>query len=263
MIDPSDVAFFAPRNVALPKSRIYDAIGKTCGAYCRSMVEFKEAAERLIPASFCFPQTANFFYTRKRLGQPFIYFDRGYFGRGKMSYAGLGSSVGHGNFRVHVNSFQLEKIADRRPGRFETTGLNLSNWRKGGDEIIVAMQSEHYKKYHALRDWEKQALLTLGRHTRRPIRLRYKTRNPSLLEDLANAHALVTHGSIAAVEAAILGVPVFVSEWSAARFVGSTDLTKIDTPVYPPRLDWARALANSQFHFVEIARGAFWERLEV
>jgi hypothetical protein len=79
-----------------------------------------------------------------------------------------------------------------------------------------------------------------------------------LHEDLKGAHCLVTHGSNAAVEAAIMGCPVFVHPDSAASLIGQTDLGLIETPIYPDREPWVRSLAYSQFNERELVDGTLW-----
>jgi hypothetical protein len=82
-----------------------------------------------------------------------------------------------------------------------------------------------------------------------------------LQQDLEGAHALVTHGSIAAVESVICGCPVVVHPDSAAALVGLTDLAKIEKPVYPDRGKWLFSLAYSQFNETELVDGTLWREL--
>jgi hypothetical protein len=82
-----------------------------------------------------------------------------------------------------------------------------------------------------------------------------------LEEALQGAHALVTHSSNVAIEAACLGTPVFVDPASAAAPVGLTDLGQIESPVYPDREPWLSHLAYNQFTFEEIGDGRAWRML--
>ena len=77
-----------------------------------------------------------------------------------------------------------------------------------------------------------------------------------LHEELRGAHALVTHGSIAAVEAVALGCPVFVDAESAAAVMGRTDISQIEKPIYPDnRMPWLHTLAYCQFTKMNSATG--------
>jgi hypothetical protein len=58
-----------------------------------------------------------------------------------------------------------------------------------------------------------------------------------------------------------MGCPVFVHPDSAASLVGRTDLTDIETPLYPDREPWVRSLAYSQFNEAELCNGDLWRLL--
>jgi len=79
-----------------------------------------------------------------------------------------------------------------------------------------------------------------------------------LHDDLRGAHALVTHGSNAAVEAVFMGCPVFVDPCSAAALVGKTNLDEIEEPIYPDRTAWLHSLSYSQFSEKELVDGTLW-----
>jgi hypothetical protein len=76
--------------------------------------------------------------------------------------------------------------------------------------------------------------------------------------ELDSAHCLVTHGSIAAVEAAVMGWPVFVDASAAAALVGSTDFANIESPLYPERERWLWSLSYCQFNEKELCDGTLW-----
>ena len=113
--------------------------------------------------------------------------------------------------------------------------------------------------------WLKNTIDTLKQHTDRPIRLRErpvsrtdrKTQKP---EDwLADVHAVVAFNSVAATEAVLAGVPVFLTgAANAAQPMSNLDLTKIETPWFPDSdqvYEWACHLAYGQFHIDELANG--------
>jgi hypothetical protein len=108
-------------------------------------------------------------------------------------------------------------------------------------------------------------LATLARVTDRPIVVRAKPQPGEaavpLPQALETAHALVTHSSNVAIEAACLGTPVFVSPASAAAPIGRTDLDAIESPAYPDRAAWLAHLAFNQFSFEEIGDGRAWRML--
>jgi hypothetical protein len=111
----------------------------------------------------------------------------------------------------------------------------------------------------------ERTLAELKRHTDRPIVVRAKPQPGEtavpLERALAEAHALVTHSSNVAVEAAIAGTPVFVAPSSAAAPVGLTDLSQIETPVRPDRGSWLAHLAYAQYSMDEVKSGQAWRML--
>jgi hypothetical protein len=120
-------------------------------------------------------------------------------------------------------------------------------------------------KAHACLDWLETTLAQLRSVTDRPIIVREKPKPGEdvvpLPEALRTAHALVTHSSNVAIEAACLGTPVFVSPSSAAAPIGRTDLADLEKPVYPDRTPWLAHLAYNQFSFEEICDGTAWRLL--
>jgi hypothetical protein len=95
--------------------------------------------------------------------------------------------------------------------------------------------------------------------TKRPVVVRDKESKVPLDRELEGSHALLTHGSIAAVEAAVLGYPVFSDSSSTAALVGETDLDRIEQPVRPPRERWLHSLAYSQYTERELCDGTLWK----
>src|SRR5262249_9053412 len=129
---------------------------------------------------------------------------------------------------------------------------------KLGRHIVIAEPSPTYCRFHKIESWRERTIAALKTVTDRPFVVRDKEMQRfgrKLHEDLRGAHCLVTHGSNAAVEAVIMGCPVFVHSDSAAALVGRTDLTAIEHPVYPDRQAWLNALAYSQFNEAELVDG--------
>jgi hypothetical protein len=131
-------------------------------------------------------------------------------------------------------------------------------WTKPGRHIVIAKPSATYDAFHATHSWLDVTIERLKRHTDRPLVIREKLSEKPLAADLEGAHALVTHQSNAAVEAVIMGCPVFVDPGSAAALVGQTDLSLIEAPVYPDRKPWLCSLAYSQFSERELIDGTLW-----
>jgi hypothetical protein len=80
---------------------------------------------------------------------------------------------------------------------------------------------------------------------------------------LVNAWAVVVYSSMAGVQAVMQGVPCFATDPSStSALFGTTDLSKIETPIKPDNREYMAAiLANSQWTLLEIASGLAWEQV--
>jgi hypothetical protein len=190
----------------------------------------------------------------KRSGQYFFYVDHAYFSRG------------HGqSYRVTRNGYEAGPVRECPSDRIRAHDVVLAPWQRGGRNVLVCPPTDYFMAAHGCGDWLEKTLEVLQRHTDRPIVVRHKPRPGETVEPLAEAlskaHALVTHSSNGAIEAVMAGVPVFVSPSSAAAPMGLTDLSLIETPVYPDRHKWLAHLAYCQFSFEEMRSGAAWRIL--
>ena len=177
-------------------------------------------------------------------GNHFLYVDHSYFSRG------------HGrSYRLCLNSFECNTLKDCPDDRRSKFDIPLKPWKKKGEKIIVCPPTEYFVEAHKVYGWLTDTIAKIKLYSDREIVVRKKpspgTSSISLEEQLESAHALVTHSSNVAVEAACLGTPVFTSSSSAASFVGLTDLAKIENPIYPDREMWLNNLTYNQFLFDE------------
>lgn len=184
----------------------------------------------------------------------FFYIDHAYFDRG------------HGkSYRITRNRYEAGPLRKCPSDRFTKLGIEIEPWRKSGREIIVCPPTEYFIEAHLCGDWLDKTLEILRAATDRPIIIREKPQpgetSVPLKTALASAHALVTHSSNVAIEAACFGTPVFVNDASAAAPIGQTDYSKIETPVYPDREPWLKHLAYNQFSIDEIRTGDAWRLL--
>jgi hypothetical protein len=84
----------------------------------------------------------------------------------------------------------------------------------------------------------------------------------SLVEVAARGvHALVTYDSNVAVDAVLLGIPVFVGGCTMADRVASKDLSALMDPFMPDRVEWAHWLAWCQWRRGEMVEGLPWKVL--
>lgn len=175
-------------------------------------------------------------------------------------------------FRVTRNALQaFERLPPDR-ARFAALNVTVQPWRRNGRHIVVCPQSDAFMRdmcswTGGVLAWQEDVLGTLNQYTSRPIVMRHWSADKdalgkTLLEDLKNAHALVTHSSAAAVTALLAGVPVFVTGLCAATPLASGELSRIESPLYPEgRADWAAGLAGAQWTVDELRDGVAWRAL--
>lgn len=259
MIDRSKVVFVTPPSQSATKQSIFRQAARHTAGWIANVHELPDDA---IPVCGQNEELRESIFKWIRTGRTWVYVDRGYFRRGKGSFSWLPKALDEGFRRFHVGCFQLQSLGNTDGRRLRVAGVAESPWQKPGKHIVVASQSLAYEHFHGLRDWTNETVRRLKRLTDRPVVVRPKNSTRPLAMDLRGAHALVTHGSNAAVEAVILGTPVFVDRISAAALVGKTDLAEIENPIRPDRHPWLCALANSQFSIDEMLDGSMWDRVE-
>lgn len=264
MIDPGRAVFFIPAHLRKFKLDLFNRVGATIERAGGRVVrgdfdQLAKAAESLVPVVGCTPELRPLIDIWTAEKKAWIYWDRGYARRVFATWLPRGESGGY--YRWSLNCFQMQRQQDVPADRWNALATPLALWRKNGKHIVVAVPSETYSRFHGLVNWTDKTLDALSRATDRPVIARHKETRRPLQQDLEGAHALVTHGSIAGVEAAILGTPVFVDPSSAAALIGLTDLERIERPWYPDREPWVRSLAYGQFNETELVNGTLWRLL--
>lgn len=264
MIDPRKVCLFQPSELKKFKADLFKRIGDKIEAKGGKVVvgnvaKLQELPKDIIPIIGCstyLRDTVNAWRAKKR---SFIYWDRGYYSRVFATWLPRGKDGGM--YRWHLNSFQLQGIGDYASDRIPGLRPLVADWNKSGNHIVIALPTPSYAKFHGIESWTVETITHLTQVTKRPLVIRDKESKRPLYEDLKGAHALVSHGSNAAVESIFFGCPVFVNKSSAASLVGLTDLNQIESPIYPDREAWLRALSYNQFNETELVDGTLWRLL--
>lgn len=268
MIDPSKVCLFQPAELKKFKADLFRRIGDGIKAQGGRVVfgdhmALDKLPEDVIPIVGCSPYLRPLILDWQARGRRWIYWDRGYYFR--VFATDLPVGINGGMYRWHLNHFQLSKIRDVNQVRWNRQPAPVWDWQREGQHIVIAEPSATYQKFHGIEGWTERTVAALKKVTDRPLVFRDKEMQRfgrKLHQDLKGAHCLVTHGSNAAVEAVIMGCPVFVDVSSAAALVGQTDLGLIETPVYPERQAWLNSLAYSQFTEAEMINGSHWRWID-
>lgn len=263
MVDPAKVALFIPPGLKKFKLKLFERIGKQIGRVIRHDYKLlREIPADIIPITGCSPPLAPYYREWIACGRTFIYWDRGYLRRVFATWLPRGMDGGY--YRWHLNTFQMSEIRDVGDDRWKALRIEkeVRPWRKGGRKIVIADTLPDYWNVRGLpTDWSKQMAVYLKQRTDRPIVIRYKESARSLWDELKDAHCLVAHGSIAAVEAVVMGCPVFVDKESAASLVGRVGFDDLENPVYPDRHQWLCSLAYSQWNEKELCDGTLFRML--
>lgn len=272
MIDASRLAFWVPPELKTFKRKLFDRIAHGIAQhhgkiYYEDYKQLARLSKEQVPVVGCSPYIRPLIDEWVAEGRTWIYWDRGYFRRVFATDLKRGANGGY--YRWHINEYQMSKLRPVNSLRWKMMDQDVWNWQKDGKHIVVAAPSDTYMKFHAIQGWVEKTVAALKQYTDRPLVIRDKEMQASgkrpLHIDLKHAHCLVTHGSNAAVEAVIMGCPVFVEPApgaSAAALVGLTDLSKIETPIYPDRTPWLHSLAHCQFNEGELVNGKLWRSIE-
>ncbi len=175
---------------------------------------------------------------KKHRGSDFLYIDHSYFRRGWE----------WGMFRLTRGWCHLTTVKKRPDDRLKLLKVQIEPWRKTGRRIVVIPPSVFQAQF--VTHWTQETLARLAALTDRPVFV--KEQKGGLRECLSDAWAVVSWASVAGVEAALMGVPVFPTELCPSYPVRSGPLERIETPEHPERHEWACSLAYASWHVSEI-----------
>lgn len=266
MVDPKTVCLFIPGNLKKFKLNLFERIGKHIEARGGRVIRngditaLERLPEEVVPIVGCMPEITGLIHKWKAANRKRIQWDRGYARRVFATWLPRGENGGY--YRWHVDAFQLTKLFSAPDDRWKALNIEVKPWAKGGRHIVIAAPTPTYEKFHGIEAWTDETIRYLAKHSDRQIVIRHKDSSRPLQADLEGAHCVVVNGSMAGVEAAILGCPVFDCPENAASLVGISDLSKIESPVYPDRQPWLNALAYSQFNEQELVDGTLWRLMQ-
>ena len=172
----------------------------------------------------------------------FLYVDHSYFMRG----------WNRENFRITRGWCHMTKVVKRPDDRMKKFDVQIEPWRKTGSKVVVIPPTEWQWPlgcYH----WTENTASMLKQITDRPIVV--KNDKGNLRDFLNDAWAVVTWASVAGVEAALMGIPVFASDRCPSFPVSAGPLENIETPHYAEnRHEWACSLAYASWNSSELGK---------
>jgi hypothetical protein len=170
----------------------------------------------------------------------FIYVDHSYFNRGWE----------HGAIRLVRNAPHLTTLLDRPRDRADKFGVVLKEWRRNGSHIVIVEPSIHLRNLYWSPWIVDGAESILRRHTdRRIIKV---TKEMGVKHYIPGAWAVVCPFSVAGVEAAIEGIPVFSTPNCPTWPISAGQLEQIETPrLVKNRQEWVNSLAYACWNVLD------------
>jgi len=215
-------------------------------------------------------------------GKHVIYIDKGYY---RINSGDPDNPLSH--WRVAVDAYQpLAYFQDipRPPDRWDMLSRTIHKRRNEGNDIVFAGSSEKYHRLHELPHPTEYAKMIINQiRIQRPTsRIIYRPK-PSwkaateiegttfsggkrkLIMELAEACALVTHGSNAALDSLMFGVPVLVLGKGIASPLSMRRMEDLRTPWIPKRRtiqQWGQDVAYCQWTLDEMRSGEAWATIK-
>lgn len=214
----------------------------------RNKSEFRDAIRKQIKTPlrtfFGYDEIEDIELLRSK-NEPFLYIDHAYFARG----------YHNNNFRIILNTIHQTQVLDLDARRRKMFAVELKDWNQG-ERIVFIPAPKNPLIFHRDTKWNMNTIDRLCALTSREIYVKDR-KDDGMGEVLNNCWAVVTHSSVAGVEAAINGVPVICTDKCPAWEVGAS-VENIETPIMPDRDKWVNTLTYSQFTLKEMQDGSAW-----
>jgi hypothetical protein len=154
-------------------------------------------------------------------------------------------------YRFTKDDFQPKAIVERPGDRWEKLKKQYSPkmgpWRKGKNVVVALSRPDTYR-FFGVEGWPERIEQEIRKYTDRPIVMRDREAPGTIGAELSKAHCVVTYASNSVIDALLAGVPVFTLGPSIARPMGHTDVSLIESPLYPEnREEFFRHMAYCQF----------------
>ncbi len=262
------------------------------------IVEFKDHGTKIqnLDAGFVLGYTLGDNFRSKIINNlksrniPVIYIDSNIFVYGKKdthcfrySIHGVYPTDGEYFLSLPYDPLKLDKI-------LAIHDIQVKPWRQNGTNILILGQRTEGWNMLGLNGlkWLYKIIERVKEHTDRPIvvrlhpgdstynntnihklRKRYGndihiTKNSNIRDDLVNTWCCVGYNSTPNCVSIIEGVPVYLDEptHSWARDMAFTDLSLIESPPMPDRMEWLHKIAHIHHTGDEIIQGVYWNKFK-
>lgn len=162
-------------------------------------------------------------------------------------------------FRLTKNDFQPAGVVERPADRWEALKtryrLKVGPWKQGKNVVVALSRPETYR-FFGVEGWPDSIANEIKKHTDRPVVIRDRDAPGTIGAEFGKAHCVVTYASNSVIDALLAGVPVITLGPSIARPMGHTEVSRIESPLYPEnREEFFRHMAYCQFTPKEFADG--------
>lgn len=175
----------------------------------------------------------------KHRGKDYFYLDHAYFKRGWHN----------GVYRLVRGAPHLTRVIPHEEDRLARYGVVLKDYRTNGSHIVVMRPGVWMAKIYKAEGLMDEMIAEVKKYTDRKIIV--KTKGSPMDEALRDAWAVVSPFSVAGVDAAVAGYPVYSTHMCPSWPI-SGQLKDIESPTLPDRYAWANSLAWSTWHTDDI-----------
>lgn len=186
-------------------------------------------------------------------------------------------------WRVGVNGITpTQLIYSDENNRVKKFNLGLADWTKSGNHILVCCQNDRSQLWKNLppnQVWVDSVVETIRKFSNMQIQIRMHPRSSFKFDlknyknvtlqiprfdyttydsynlNFKNTWATVSWNSTPGSQSILSGVPVFCNTDSMAYPVSLKDISRIQNPEYPDRIDWVDQFSKSEFTLDELTEG--------
>lgn len=160
------------------------------------------------------------------------------------------------NFRAIRNHNHLTTIKKRPDDRIKKFGVTIEPWRKkrGNQIVVIPTYKNHHDLWPGHERWVSETVYRIKKVTDRPIIVKKKGSSP-LKFWFDDMWCLVCNGSVAGLETALAGIPVFSGDKCCSYPISAGPVENIEKPeLVDLRHELACSLSYASWNASEIEK---------